>query len=133
MKTTRGMTRNSPLIKGLGTDIIEIKRIETSIRRYGTRFLCKLFTDREIAYCQQHAKHSRHFAGRFAAKESIAKALGCGIGKHLSWKDMEILNDPEGKPTVILSPQRALAFHNPVLLISISHCKTYASAVAIWT
>lgn len=133
MTTKRTMTKNNPTIKGVGIDIIEIERIERSIRRYGRRLLERLFTQQEIAYCSQHSMQSRHFAGRFAAKESIAKALGCGIGKELSWKDLEISNNKDGKPIVILTPKKAQRFHHPVLSISISHCKSYASAVAIWS
>jgi holo-[acyl-carrier protein] synthase len=127
------MIKNNLTIKGIGIDIIEIERIEQSILRYGDRLLKRLFTDKEIAYCKRHARQSRHFAGRFAAKESVAKALGCGIGKKLSWKDLEILNNEEGKPVVTLNPDTAEYFHKPILSISISHCKAYASAVAIWT
>ncbi len=131
--TTMIMTSTNPSIaKGIGNDIIEIARIQQSIHRYGKRFLTRIFTDKEIAYCQKHVMHVRHFAGRFAAKEAIAKALGCGIGKQLSWKDLEILNDTQGKPVVFLHPQKASLFQSPTLLLSISHCKAYATAVAIW-
>lgn len=124
--------KNSP-IKGVGNDIIEIDRIEKSIEKYGDRFLNRIFTEKEIAYCKAHVMRARHFAGRFAAKESIAKALGCGIGKILSWKDLEILNNAEGKPIVTLAQRKSQYFNEPELSISISHCKSYASAVAIWT
>ena len=120
-------------IKGVGNDIIEIDRIEKSIERYGERFLNRIFTEKEIAYCKKRTMHARHFAGRFAAKESIAKALGCGIGKTLSWQDLEILNDLQGKPIATLNPNKAKYFNDPRLSISISHCKSYASAIAIWT
>lgn len=127
------MTKNEiASIKGIGNDIIEIHRIEKSIERYGERFLSRIFTKKEIAYCKKHTMQSRHFAGRFAAKESIAKALGCGIGKTLSWKDLEILNNKEGKPSVVLSAHIAECFCHPTLFVSISHCKSYASAIAIW-
>jgi holo-[acyl-carrier protein] synthase len=119
-------------IKGVGNDIIEIERIERSIQQYGDRFLHRIFTEKEITYCKKYRMSSRHFAGRFAAKESIAKALGCGIGKILSWKDLEILNDKEGKPMVLLTTHIATRFDHPTLLISISHCRLYANAIAIW-
>jgi holo-[acyl-carrier protein] synthase len=134
MKMMITMTKHKEtLIKGIGNDIIEIDRIEKSIKSYGERFLNRIFTKKEIAYCKKNAMEARHFAGRFAAKESIAKALGCGIGKLLSWKDLEILNDENGKPSVILNPKRAQYFNEPNLHISISHCKSYATAIAIWT
>lgn len=132
MMMTMTKLNESP-IKGVGNDIIEIDRIEKSINRYGDQFLNRIFTEKEIAYCKKHAMRARHFAGRFAAKESIAKALGCGIGKILSWKDLEILNDPQGKPIAKLDSKKAKHFNDPNLSISISHCKSYASAIAIWS
>jgi holo-[acyl-carrier protein] synthase len=132
MMMTTMMTNINP-IQGLGNDIIEVERIEKSIERYGSHFLQKIFTPSEIAYCVKHNKQSRHFAGRFAAKEAIAKALGCGFGHKLSWHDVEILNHATGKPYVILSQKASTLFNAPVIHLSISHCKKYASAVAIWT
>lgn len=125
------MTSKNKIIKGLGNDIIEIHRIQRSIERHGERFIERIFTPGEILYCKKHALSYRHFAGRFAAKEAIAKALGTGIGKHLSWLDIEILNDSSGKPSVQLSKKRKDLFVSPHILISISHCKTFATAVAI--
>ncbi len=120
------------LIKGIGNDIIEIERIKRSISKHGQIFLKKIFTEKEISYCLQHKLSPRHFAGRFAAKEAIAKALGTGIGKHLEWQDIEILNNTLGKPEVFLSQKAYQSFDNPTLLLSISHCKLYATATAIY-
>ena len=122
---------NNMLIKGIGSDIIEIERIQRSISSHGLKFLEKLFTEKEITYCQKHKHSHRHFAGRFAGKESIAKALGTGIGKKLEWKDIEILNNSEGKPEVFLSEKAYNLFDKPSILLSISHCKSYATATAI--
>lgn len=132
MMMTTMMTNTNP-IQGLGNDIIEVDRIEKSIERYGSHFLQKIFTPSEIAYCVKHSKQSRHFAGRFAAKEAIAKALGCGFGHKLSWHDLEILNHATGKPYVVFSKKASDLFNSPIIHLSISHCKEYASAVAIWT
>jgi len=129
MKTT---LEDNLLIKGIGSDIIEIERIKRSISKHGQKFLEKLFTAKEIDYCLQHKLLQRHFAGRFAAKEAIAKALGTGIGKHLEWQDIEILNNTLGKPEVFLSKKAYQAFDHPKLLLSISHCKLYATATAIY-
>jgi len=126
-------TPNTNPIQGLGNDIIEVDRIKKSIERFGAHFLQKIFTLSEIAYCEKHSQYARHFAGRFAAKEAIAKALGCGFGHKLSWHDLEILNHATGKPYVVFSKKAALLFNSPVIHLSISHCKDYASAVAIWT
>lgn len=119
------------IFQGLGNDIIEVDRIENSIKRYGKKFLDRLFLPEEQAYCLKHKDSERHFAGRFAAKEAVAKALGTGFGPSLSWHDIEIVNDGMGRPIVHLSAQASSYYQHPILHISISHCKKFASAVAV--
>lgn len=123
------------MIHGIGTDIIEIKRIEQVIQRYGNRFLNRVFTPTEQTYCLRHKESARHFAGRFAAKEAIVKAMGVGFRDGVSWTDIEIINDHLGKPIVHLSghlKQLADDLKTPAMIhISISHCKEYATAFAI--
>jgi holo-[acyl-carrier protein] synthase len=116
---------------GLGVDIIEIDRIKQSIDKYGQKFLDKIFTKREQEYCLRFKECERQFAGRFAAKEACVKALGTGITNQISWKDIEILSDPKGKPVVSLSDHVELILNNERLEVSISHCKLYATAAAI--
>ncbi len=116
---------------GLGTDIIEVKRIEGVLQRHGKHFLEKVFTEAEQEYCMKHKEAARHFAGRFAAKEALVKALGTGLKEGISWLDFEITNDAMGKPQVKTSPKINTQFNNPHFLISISHCKEYATATAI--
>lgn len=120
------------MILGIGNDIIEIERIRIIIERYSQRFLNRLFTLKEQAYCLKRKNPALHFAGRFAAKEAVAKALGTGFSKGLDWTDIEILNDINGKPIVVPSDQLNELFNNPKLQISISHCHAYATAFAIW-
>ncbi len=120
------------MILGIGNDIIEIDRIKSNIERYQQRFLDRIFTSREQAYCLKRKEPAIHFAGRFAAKEAIVKALGTGFSQGISWLDIEICNDEKGKPTVIVSPYIAEHFDCPNLSISISHCRDYATAFAIW-
>jgi holo-[acyl-carrier protein] synthase len=120
-------------MKGLGNDIVEIDRIRKAIDAHGIRLLNRLFTKKEQDYCLKHQDPIPHFAGRFSAKEAIVKALGSGFGKHASWLDIEILNGPKGKPEVRLSPRVMKQFKNPKIILSISHCETFATAVAIWT
>lgn len=115
----------------LGSDIIEVKRVEASIARYGKRFLDRLFTPEEQDYCLKHRDSARHFAGRFAAKEAIVKALGTGISQEIGWLDIEIINDGRGKPRVQLSPQANGHFSDPRIELTISHCRDYAMAVAL--
>lgn len=119
-------------ILGIGIDIIEIERIRQGIEHHGERFIQKLFTPREISYCSQHADSAPHFAGRFSAKEAIVKAFGCGFGPKIGWHDLEILLEAEGKPYVSFSPSANTQWNHPKILLSISHCKLYANAVAIW-
>jgi holo-[acyl-carrier protein] synthase len=117
---------------GIGCDIIEIDRIKSSIQRHGQRFLDKIFTCKEQVYCQKHRYPMPHFAARFALKEAIVKALGKGISQEVSWLDIEIDHDPAGKPIAILSEKVQIFFNFPELQISVSHCKEYAMAMAIW-
>jgi holo-[acyl-carrier protein] synthase len=116
---------------GIGNDIIEISRIREVMGRQGQRFLDRVFTKKEQQYCLKHKEPERHFAGRFAAKEAIAKALGSGLKDGLSWLDIEILNDSQGKPVATLSPAISERLNKPQILLSISHCKEYATAVAL--
>lgn len=118
---------------GIGNDIIEVDRIRKSIERYGDRFLDRVFTQREQTYCLARKDAAIHFAGRFAAKEAVVKALGTGFTEAVSWVDIEVVNDAKGKPTVLLSAKANHIFNQPLLHISISHCHTYATAVAVWT
>ncbi len=117
--------------QGLGNDIIEIERVRQGFEAHQQAFLDRLFTKKEQEYCQTHKDPFPRYAGRFAAKEAIVKALGCGFGSEAAWHDIEILASPKGKPEVHLSDELKKRFNNPTVLISISHCKAYASAVAI--
>lgn len=119
------------MLQGLGTDIIEIDRIEKVFSRYGQKFLDRIFTVSEQEYCLKYHNPVQHYAGRFAAKEAIVKALGTGISKEVNWTDIEILNNKQGKPQVYLSAKARRLFSDPVILISISHSKKYATAVAV--
>ena len=131
MKTLMANTKGSALL-GLGNDILEIERIRKSIALYEEQFLSRIFTEKEREYCLKYKDPIPHFAGRFSAKEAIVKALGTGIGEHASWKDIEILNDSAGKPVVHFSGALKDKIGNTAMKISISHCETYVTAVAIW-
>lgn len=121
------------MIEGIGTDIIEIKRIRESIHRRGDAFIHKIFTLDERKYCQTYKDPIPHYAGRFAAKEAIAKALGLGIGKKLGFQDINIKKDSSGKPIVHFSPSFKKKLGAKKVHLSISHCKTFATATAIIT
>jgi len=121
------------VIKGLGTDIVEVKRIARALERHKQIFLDKIYTQKEQSYCTRFSDATPHFAGRFAAKEACAKALGTGIGQEVSWLDLEIINNEKGQPEVILSPYARTIFPGIVFFLSISHSENYASATAIAT
>lgn len=121
------------VILGIGNDIIEVERIRKSFARHGDRLFSKLFTLEEQKYCLKYKDPIPHLAGKFAAKEASVKALGTGFGQHASWLDIEILNEPSGKPTVHFSTALQKRVENTSMLISISHCQLYVTAVAIWT
>jgi len=123
-----------PDIIGIGTDITECLRIARMIERHGELFISRVYTLEEIRYCQSRAQATQHFTGRWAAKEAVLKALGTGWRKGISWRDVEIRNEPGGKPVVAMRggakdvvEQLGIA----KMLVSISHCRTHATAQAI--
>src|SRR5262249_57483044 len=89
-------------IVGIGTDIVECLRIGRMIEEHGELFLTRVYTEREIRYCQARKRAVEHFAGRWAAKEAILKCLGTGWRRGLCWTDLEIRNHPSGQPEVHL-------------------------------
>jgi len=123
--------KDKSAILGIGNDIIEIERIRKSLEEHGERMLSRVFTQKEQEYCLKYKDPIPRFAGRFSAKEAIAKAFGTGIGEELSWHDIEILNEASGKPYVLLSEKAKLKFPHTQVLIAISHCELYASSFAI--
>lgn len=118
------------MIIGIGIDIIEINRIDDSVQRFGKAFLDRIYSAKE----QQERSERTYFAGRWAAKEAISKALGTGIGKDCSWLDIEILNNEAGAPVAVLSgaaAKRLNSLGGSKVHISISHERTNAVAMAI--
>jgi holo-[acyl-carrier protein] synthase len=91
------------VILGLGNDIIDIRRIEKSIERFGERFLARVFTATERAKSDARAGRAASYAKRFAAKEACAKALGTGFRKGVFWRDMGVVNLRSGRPTMVLT------------------------------
>jgi holo-[acyl-carrier protein] synthase len=121
-------------VLGIGTDIIECLRIAHMIERHGELFINRVYTPHEIRYCQSRKQATQHFAGRWAAKEAILKALGTGWRKGISWRDIEIRNDPGGKPVVGLrGGARDMVEKLGIreMLVSISHCRSHATAYAL--
>ena len=93
------------MIKGVGVDIVNIRRMERAVERWGSRFLKRIFTSAEIERCRQRARPAQCLASRFAAKEAFAKALGLGMREGLRWRDIEVVQDHLGKPGLQLHNQ----------------------------
>ena len=91
------------MIVGLGLDISEIDRIEAALTRRGAAIVERLFTPAEVAYCESHKNKFERYAGRFAAKEAAMKALGTGWRRGVRWRDIEVVRQPSGKPTLKLT------------------------------
>lgn len=122
------------MIIGIGTDLVEIPRLQRSIQRHGQRLLDRLFTTAEQAYCDSKAIPSIHYAARFAAKEACVKALGTGLSRGIKWTDIEVCRDDEGKPALCMDGlAREISANLAVatIHISLTHTTTYASAVVI--
>ena len=112
---------------GTGVDITEVRRIRSAVEKWGDDFLRRIFTESELKNAKNKNSFYQHLAGRFAAKEAIFKAVG---DSSLSWKDIQINNDPAGKPICSFLNGRG---KNINVYISISHVKTYAVASAAVT
>lgn len=118
-----------------GTDIIEIERIKDSIEETNNKFLNRVYTEKEIEYCEsKKMQRYQHYAARFAAKEAVFKAISIKLKDKYSicWKDIEIINNRQGRPSVIL--QGNIQKNIEQIDISLSHCKEYATAnvVVMW-
>lgn len=112
-----------------GTDIVEINRIQKDIEEIGEKFLNRIYTQNEIAYCESKKNQKyQSYAARFAAKEAVYKALSQHINCEYTWKDFEILNDKNGKPYVKLGIK---IDELDDLILTLSHCKEYAVANVI--
>ena len=124
----------SQIVIGIGTDIIEVVRIGKMIDRHGEVFLNRIYTEDEIRYCQRRKEYTQHFAGRWAAKEAVMKTLGTGFSQGVGWRDIEVCSNRSGRPSIVLrGVAREIAELSGIcdILISISHCRTYATATAI--
>jgi holo-[acyl-carrier protein] synthase len=122
------------MILGTGTDLMEIARMAQSIERFGDRFVQRVFTPSEIAYCQRKKNAAESFAARFAAKEAGAKALGTGISQGVSWLELEVAREASGKPLLQLTgraAERARVLGVNRISLSLTHSRDLALAVVI--
>ncbi|MHB1022053.1 MAG: holo-ACP synthase [Acidobacteriaceae bacterium] len=122
------------MIVGTGTDLMEIERIRESINRYGDRFLKRIYTAEEIAYCSRKKNSAESYAARFAAKEAGAKALGTGISRGVSWLEIEVRREPGCRPTVHFTgraAEHAQSMGVTHYALSLTHSREWSMAVVI--
>ncbi len=117
------------MIEGIGIDLVKINRIEAAAKRWGDRFLQRVFTPREVAYCYQYKQPYTRLAARFAAKEAFLKALGVGLSQGISLQEIEVISDGKRRPQLHCTgrAQETLKNIQPVHL-SLSHDSEYAIA-----
>ncbi|KQQ85808.1 holo-ACP synthase [Aureimonas sp. Leaf324] len=126
------------MIVGIGSDLIDIRRIEKTLERHGARFTTRVYTPVEQAKSDRRAQRAASYAKRFAAKEACAKALGTGLSQGVFWRDMGVVNLPGGKPTMALTNGAAErlrslmpAGHRPVIHVTITDDFPLAQAFVI--
>lgn len=119
------------MILATGIDIVEVQRIHLAVERWGDRFLRRIFTPDEIRWCRRKRRPELSFAARYVAKEAVLKALGLGLRGGLRWTSVEIVNDELGAPMVRPSRHVVGLIGNKKLLISLSHTREHAVAVAL--
>lgn len=127
-KKQKSMTQS---IRGLGLDIVSVARIKRLHDEYGRQFAGRIFTPVEIEYCENKQNPYPHLAARFAAKESLLKAVGLGLRDGLSWQQIEVVNDPKGAPKLILTGRASEILSEMEIvdtLLSISHTDELAVA-----
>jgi holo-[acyl-carrier protein] synthase len=122
------------ILVGIGTDLIEVERVRGVLERLGERFIARVFTDEERAYCAGMAHPHKHYAARFAAKEAVSKCFGTGIGAELGWRSVSVYHGERHQPLVRLDEKgdallrRVGATH---VHVSLSHTEAMAMAVAV--
>ena len=121
------------MIIGCGIDLVSIKRIENIVRRWGDNFICRIFTPLEQEYCEKKGNKYQSYAGKFAAKEALLKALGLGL-RGVNWREIEVINDNFGQPIIKTSGRLKEITSNKKVdkyFLTISHTKEYALAEVI--
>ena len=126
------------MILGIGNDMIDIRRVERTLERFGQRFIQRVFTQTEQRKSERRAARAASYAKRFAAKEACSKALGTGFRKGVYWRDMGVVNEPSGRPTMVLTgtadrhlAQLTPAGHRAVIHVTLTDDFPYAQAIVI--
>jgi holo-[acyl-carrier protein] synthase len=126
--------KDQGMVVGLGTDLIEIARIEESIARFGERFLTRVYTPGEISFCRRKKNAAESFAARFAAKEAAAKALGTGISRGVGWQEIEVVRQQGERPEILFhrrAAERARTMGVQHAALSLTHSRDTAMAIVI--
>ena len=126
------------MILGIGNDMIDIRRVERTLARFGDRFIQRVFTETEQLKSERRAARAASYAKRFAAKEACSKALGTGFRKSVYWRDMGVVNELSGRPTMVLTGGAARhlarltpAGHRAVIHVTLTDDFPYAQAIVI--
>jgi len=122
------------MIYGIGIDLLETGRMEKIVEKWREKFFARVFTDIEIAYCARHAQAAIHYGARFAAKEAFLKALGIGLGMGVKLREIGVIHDEKGKPSLKLSGQAKAQIEAKGIAavhLSLSHTSKYATAVVV--
>jgi len=122
------------MISGVGIDLVENSRMEKIIKRWGRKFLGRIYSQGEIEYCGKYANESIHYGARFAAKESFLKALGLGLGMGVKLSDIEVVNNENGEPSLVLHGEAKRVMNKRKITkihLSLTHTKTYSSAIVL--
>jgi holo-[acyl-carrier protein] synthase len=122
------------ILIGIGADIIEVERVRGVLERQGERFLHRVFTDEERAYCSSMAHPHKHYAARFAAKEAVSKCFSTGIGAELGWRSVSVYHGDRKQPLVRLDEKGETLLRSvgaTHVHITLSHTETMAMAVAV--
>lgn len=126
------------MILGIGNDIVDIRRIEKTLERFGDRFILRVFTETERLKSERRAARAASYAKRFAAKEACSKALGTGFRRGTYWRDMGVVNEPSGRPTLLLDggaryhlERLTPAGHRAVIHLTLTDDFPYAQAIVI--
>jgi holo-[acyl-carrier protein] synthase len=122
------------MISGIGIDLIEVSRIRDAISKYGDRFTKRIYTNVEIEYCSSKRNAALHYAGRFAAKEAAFKALERGWMGDISWKEIEVYNEPSGAPRIVFYGKASELIKEKKVVrafVTISHIEEHATAAVV--
>jgi holo-[acyl-carrier protein] synthase len=122
------------MIHGIGTDLVEVSRIERILKRWGDRFINRVYARDEIEYCKNKAFPAMHFAARFAAKESFLKSLGVGLGMGVKLREIEVSNNALGSPVLKMNERIVNILDNlgvNAIHVSMTHTREHAHAIVV--